>query len=153
MKRVMGLAHHRVSVAQWQSIGARDPTVWGLIRHGKFPRSWQDEKNIFLYFSSKLKSWPSFLSFFTVSEWRRANARNVSFKTLYGGQFTLSTQLIILNYLIASLNFRWASFSSGYENNYAVHGEPTSKKEMTKYSRKSMRVLFSSNCQGQQIDR
>ena len=29
---------------------------------------------------------------------RRANARNVSFQTLYGGQFTLSTQLITLNY-------------------------------------------------------
>jgi len=26
--------------------------------------------------------------------WRRANARNVSFQSLYGGQFTLSTQLI-----------------------------------------------------------
>ena len=26
--------------------------------------------------------------------WRKANARNVSFETLYGGQFTLSTQLI-----------------------------------------------------------
>ena len=25
---------------------------------------------------------------------RRANARNVSFETLYGGQFTLSTQLL-----------------------------------------------------------
>ena len=32
-----------------------------------------------------------------ISPWQRANARNVSFKTLYGGQFTLSTQLIILN--------------------------------------------------------
>ena len=32
------------------------------------------------------------------SLWRRANARNVSFKTLYGGQFTLSTQLIPPNY-------------------------------------------------------
>ena len=31
-------------------------------------------------------------------EWWRANARNVSFGTLYGGQFTFSTQLIILNY-------------------------------------------------------
>ena len=30
--------------------------------------------------------------------WRRANAWNVSFETLYGGQFTLSTQFIILNY-------------------------------------------------------
>ena len=28
------------------------------------------------------------------SLWRRANARNVSFQSLYGGQFTLSTQLI-----------------------------------------------------------
>ena len=32
------------------------------------------------------------------SERRRANALNVSFETLYGGQFTLSTQLTILNY-------------------------------------------------------
>ena len=31
---------------------------------------------------------------------RRANARNVSFSILYGGQFTLSTQLIIQNYLV-----------------------------------------------------
>ena len=33
----------------------------------------------------------------------RANSRNVSFRTLYGGQFTLSTQLITSNFL--SLNF------------------------------------------------
>ena len=32
------------------------------------------------------------------SLWRTANARNVSFLTLYGGQFTLSTQLIVQNY-------------------------------------------------------
>ena len=32
--------------------------------------------------------------------WRRADARNVSFETLHSGQFTLSTPLIILNYLI-----------------------------------------------------
>ena len=31
--------------------------------------------------------------------WRRANARNVSFETLNSGQFTLSTQLIIPNYV------------------------------------------------------
>ena len=31
--------------------------------------------------------------------WRRANARNVSLLTLYGGQFTFSTQLLTLNYL------------------------------------------------------
>ena len=30
--------------------------------------------------------------------WRRANARNVGVETLYGGQFTLSTQLVILTY-------------------------------------------------------
>ena len=32
------------------------------------------------------------------SNGQRANAQNVSFQTLYGGQFTLSTQLIILIY-------------------------------------------------------
>ena len=37
---------------------------------------------------------PQFLQSFS----RRANARNVSLKTLYGSQFTLSSQLIILNY-------------------------------------------------------
>ena len=37
---------------------------------------------------------------FLHSLWRRANARNVSFETFYGGQFRLSTQLIILNYPI-----------------------------------------------------
>ena len=31
---------------------------------------------------------------------KRPNARNVSFELLYGGQFTLSTQLIKPNYLI-----------------------------------------------------
>ena len=32
--------------------------------------------------------------YFSYSLWRRANARNASFQSLYGGQFTLSTQLI-----------------------------------------------------------
>ena len=32
------------------------------------------------------------------SKWWRANTRNVSFEILYGGQFTLSIQLIVLNY-------------------------------------------------------
>ena len=32
--------------------------------------------------------------------WRRANARNVSFFTLYDGQFTFSTQLLTLNCLL-----------------------------------------------------
>ena len=30
--------------------------------------------------------------------WQRANTPKISFKTLYGGQFVLSTELIILNY-------------------------------------------------------
>ena len=34
------------------------------------------------------------------SLWRRAYARNISLKTLYSRQFTLSTQLIIPNYLV-----------------------------------------------------
>ena len=34
------------------------------------------------------------------SEWRRAHARYVSLETLYGGQFTLSTELIKPNYLV-----------------------------------------------------
>ena len=38
---------------------------------------------------------------------RRANARNVSFETLNGGQFTLSTQLIIPNY-VATVSY-WRS--------------------------------------------
>ena len=32
------------------------------------------------------------------SLWRRANARNLGFETLYGGQFTFSTHLVVLNY-------------------------------------------------------
>ena len=31
--------------------------------------------------------------------WRRANAQNVSFQSLYGGQFTLSPQLINPNFV------------------------------------------------------
>ena len=36
------------------------------------------------------------------SLWRSANARNVSLLTLYGGQFTFSTQLLTPNYLLYS---------------------------------------------------
>ena len=34
MNFVIDLIHHRVSVAQWQSIRARNPKVWGAIPHG-----------------------------------------------------------------------------------------------------------------------
>ena len=45
---------------------------------------------------------PAFIAFSAYlirSLWRRANARNFSLLTLYGGQFTFSTQLLTLNYL------------------------------------------------------
>ena len=45
-----------------------------------------------------LRRWESTAG--TLSLWRRANTRNVSYFTLYVGQFTFSTQLLTLNYLI-----------------------------------------------------
>ena len=47
------------------------------------------------------------ISFFSLkitnqSLWQRANARNVSFLTLYGGQFAFSTQLLKVNFLIVN---------------------------------------------------
>ena len=50
------------------------------------------------YYASAYKH--TYMPKFLHSLWRRANARNVSFETFYGGQFRLSTQLIILNYPI-----------------------------------------------------
>ena len=52
MNFVTDLAHRGVSVAQWLSIGARNPKVWDSIPHGNWefffvPRSWQDEKKTF----------------------------------------------------------------------------------------------------------
>ena len=41
------------------------------------------------------------------SQWRRADTPNVSFETLYSGQFMLSTQLITLNYPILHLPWCW----------------------------------------------
>ena len=43
-------------------------------------------------FKKKWKEWESIAG--NLSDWRRANTRNVSFFTLYGGQFTFSTQLL-----------------------------------------------------------
>ena len=40
---------------------------------------------------------------YRTSSWRRANTRNVSILTPYGGQFTFSTQLLTLNYLLKLL--------------------------------------------------
>ena len=41
------------------------------------------------------------------SLWRRVNARNVSFERLSCGKFTLSTQLIILNYPILKMDYMY----------------------------------------------
>ena len=46
-----------------------------------------------------------FSLFRQLSLWRRANARNVSFFTLYGGQFTFSTQLLTSNDLLYSCTY------------------------------------------------
>ena len=56
MNLVMSLAHHRVSVAQWWSVGAQNPKVWVLIIFCYVPRSWQDEKHLsqILFISSQL---------------------------------------------------------------------------------------------------
>ena len=75
MNFVIHLAHRGVSMAQWKSIGARNPLVWSSIPHGNskcfltnysffVPRLWQDEKNIFLYFFTELKTYhlPNFFS-------------------------------------------------------------------------------------------
>ena len=56
-------------------------------------------------------SWPPLkISKLSTTLWRRTNARNVSFKTLNGGKFTLSTQLIILNYPAVFFH-RWSTAS------------------------------------------
>ena len=46
--------------------------------------------------------------------WQRANAQNVSFETPLGGQHTLSTQVIIPNYLVIySLGWEHISIHPG----------------------------------------
>ena len=44
----------------------------------------------------------SLVQLLSQSHWRRANARNASFFTLHGGQFTFSTQLLTPNHLLYS---------------------------------------------------
>ena len=56
----------------------------------------------------------SFLKRREHSLWRRANAQNVSFWNLYGGQFTSSAQLIILNYRVTL--FHWRSNTVSLQN-------------------------------------
>ena len=47
------------------------------------------------------------------SLWRRANARNVSFQSLYGGQFTLSTQLVNPKFCVSCPHQRNTTVSLG----------------------------------------
>ena len=56
---------------------------------------------------------PSLWLFFkdVFSLWQRANALNASFETLYGGQFTLLTQLIIPNYSVILSHLRSTTVS------------------------------------------
>ena len=54
----------------------------------------------------------------TVSLWRRANARNVNFFTLYGGQFTFSIQLLTLNYLLITVSFVLICFTGTETDKY-----------------------------------
>ena len=57
----------------------------------------------------KLTHNPQFLQLL----WQRADARNISIFTLFCGQFTLSTQLLTLNYLLHSTNyFQWLNLES-----------------------------------------
>ena len=70
--------------------------------------------NVNLPSSKSFKADVSSVSPVRQREWQRADALKVSFETLYSGQFTLSTQLIILNYLVLVWNLtdcvRGASF-------------------------------------------
>ena len=58
------------------------------------------------------------------SLWRRANTWNVSFRSLYGGQFTLSTQLIKPNYLVILPSTQHHSFFRNLPPlSYSVSGQ------------------------------
>ena len=64
------------------------------------------------------------------SLWRRANARNVSFGTLNGGQYTYSNQLIEPNYLIiliASLNHQSMSHLGSARPKFTFSDSPTAQ--------------------------
>ena len=61
MNFVMGLAHHRLSLAQRKSIGARNPMALSPIPHGDSelflcPTLVKRRKDIFLYFFTELKT-------------------------------------------------------------------------------------------------
>ena len=66
--------------------------------------AWHLTKVWFFFHRFKMmwKEWESIAG--NLSDWRRANTRNVSFFTLYGGQFTFSTQFLTLNYLFLNLS-------------------------------------------------
>ena len=59
-----------------------------------FKWTWFNEKRLFNCYYYPIQH----------SLWRRANAQDVSLETLYGGQFTLSTQFLKSNYLVWKTN-------------------------------------------------
>ena len=81
----------------------------------------------FYRLSSKCK-WATVKSFkadVSSFSWRRANARNVSFETLYGGYFTLSTKLIKPNNLVMLPHRRSTTVSL---ETYPLYSFPLSKR-------------------------
>ena len=71
MNFIIDLAHHGISMAQWQSVGAQNLKVWGLIPHGdseffSLSHACDKTKNIFLYDSvSFLRIHIQYVSWFT----------------------------------------------------------------------------------------
>ena len=112
MNFVIDLAHHRVSVAQWQSIGARNPNVWGSIPSSwglrTFSSSHAFSTKLFLFsihhiptnsvasFSLYKLTLPTIPPIALTKGYRSKS----QLCTLCCGQFTLSTQFIILKYSI-----------------------------------------------------
>ena len=95
----ISFVHGRVSVAQWKSIRARNPKVWGSIPYGIFffiPRSWQDEKHpsLFLYRAQNLPSHLFYLQ--------------AKFRGRYGTTLqNLCLHFVINRFVLAFQNKRW----------------------------------------------
>ena len=77
-------------------------TLEKILYHWKiYVRAPREPLGVRLLFSSLFSAYKlTHNSQFLHSLWRRANVQNVSFVTLFGGQFAWSTQLIIPNYLV-----------------------------------------------------
>ena len=74
------------------------------------------------------------------SLWRRANARNLGFETLNGGQFTFSTQSVVLNYPVGISHRRSTAVSLEIYPFYCIFKE-SPKGFLALASFKSLRML------------